>query len=178
MNAGLNPAERRFLTFALDLAANQMAVCDGFDEQDVASLESLRILAAETAEPALDALRRIHADMVTARSGGDEWASEWLGEVWTTFPLALRAAAGDMDAAEELAADFFQPGHTYADRDPDLYDWRFRCDMVTTHPEDGGRIALGWRHSKGEWGPIAYGEGDYDLHGFVGTTDQQEAPRG
>ncbi|MGW2112651.1 hypothetical protein, partial [Streptomyces sp. NPDC001948] len=64
--------------------------------------------AAETA--ALAALRRIHAGMVTCRSGGDEWASEWLSEHWSTLPLDLRAAAGDTDAAGELAAVTEEPG--------------------------------------------------------------------
>lgn len=58
---------------------------------------------AEAAAPALDALRLIYTDMVTCRSGGDEWASEWLGETWTALPLEVRASAGDTEAAEELA---------------------------------------------------------------------------
>jgi hypothetical protein len=33
---------------------------------------------------------------------GDEWAMEWLGEVWSALPLTVRAAAGDTDAADEL----------------------------------------------------------------------------
>ncbi len=73
---------------------------------------------------------------------------------------------------------FYEPGHTYADPNSRAYDWRFRCDMVTTHPEDGERTALGWRFFKGRWEPIAYGEDDWDVQGFVGTVDQQEAPRG
>lgn len=60
---------------------------------------------AQQAVPgALEALRTIRDDMARARSSGDEWASEWLGEVWTQFPLALRAAVGDQDAADELTA--------------------------------------------------------------------------
>ncbi|MFF8467946.1 hypothetical protein [Streptomyces griseus] len=83
----------------------------------------------------------------------------------------------DSDASKFVpSAPFFQPGHTYADLDP-AYDWRFRCDIVTTHPENGERTALGWRFFKGTWEPIAYGEDEYDLHGFVGTT-VQGAPRG
>ncbi|WND33979.1 hypothetical protein RI578_06580 [Streptomyces sp. BB1-1-1] len=60
--------------------------------------------ATETQADAMAALRTIRRDMDTARSGGDEWASEWFGDVWSQFPLALRAAAGDEDAATELAA--------------------------------------------------------------------------
>lgn len=58
---------------------------------------------------ALSALRTIHADMVTCRSGGDEWASEWLGDFWTQFPLSLRAMAGDDDALGELAETSEKP---------------------------------------------------------------------
>ncbi|MEU2402764.1 hypothetical protein ABZ609_00260 [Streptomyces rubiginosohelvolus] len=76
-----------------------------------------------------------------------------------------------------MSADFYEPGHTYADPDS-TYDWQFRCDTVTTHPEDGERTALGWRHFRGVWEPYAYGEDDFEVQGFVGTTDQPEAPRG
>lgn len=72
------------------------------DDHDHVADHRAEVLA-EADAPALDALRLIHADMVTCRSGGDEWASEWLGDLWTRLPLALRAAAGDKDAAEELA---------------------------------------------------------------------------
>jgi hypothetical protein len=54
-------------------------------------------------QPLIDALHFIHEDMERARSGGDEWAMEWMGGVWTELPLAVRAAAGDQDAAHELA---------------------------------------------------------------------------
>lgn len=77
-----------------------------------------------------------------------------------------------------MSADFYEPGHTYSDTAPALYDWRFRCDIVTTHPADGERTALGWRHFKGEWEPYAYGEDDWDVHGLVGLTSTTEAPRG
>ncbi|MFB7832043.1 hypothetical protein [Streptomyces sp. NPDC056056] len=54
-------------------------------------------------QPLIDALQRIHGDMENARSGGDEWASEWTIQVWNELPLAVRAAGGDHDAAQELA---------------------------------------------------------------------------
>ncbi|MFJ8301555.1 hypothetical protein ACIQ9R_37400 [Streptomyces sp. NPDC094447] len=65
-----------------------------------------------------------------------------------------------------MSADFFQPGYTYTDVSP-MYDWQFRCDLVTTHPEDGERTALGWRHFKGEWEPYAYNKDDWDIQRFV-----------
>ncbi|MFE7509723.1 hypothetical protein ACFU8I_00555 [Streptomyces sp. NPDC057540] len=54
-------------------------------------------------QPLVGALQRIHEDMENARSGGDEWASEWTVQVWNELPLAVRAAGGDQDAAQELA---------------------------------------------------------------------------
>jgi hypothetical protein len=82
-----------------------------------------------------------------------------------------RLAEGLRDLAEEKASaaaptatpDFFQPGHTYTEPG-DTTDWRFRCDSITAHPEDGERTALGWRHFRGEWEPYAYGEDDFEIH--------------
>lgn len=50
--------------------------------------------------PLIDALRTVYRSMVDCV--GDEWAMEWLGEVWTQLPLDVRAVAGDEDAAAEL----------------------------------------------------------------------------
>ncbi|MFF2405760.1 hypothetical protein [Streptomyces sp. NPDC058092] len=52
MPADLNSAERQFLTFALDLAADKMACHDGFTEEDEAALETFRRMADETADAA------------------------------------------------------------------------------------------------------------------------------
>lgn len=52
--------------------------------------------------PLIDALRTVYRSMVDCV--GDEWAMEWLGEVWTRLPLDVRAVAGDEDAVAELAA--------------------------------------------------------------------------
>ena len=73
-------------------------------------------------------------------------------------------------AARKADVDFFQPGQTYTDVEHPQYDWRFRCDTVTTHPEDGERTALGWRYFKGVWEPYAYGEDDWDVQQFMGKT--------
>ncbi|MFD8234064.1 hypothetical protein ACFV20_19550 [Streptomyces sp. NPDC059696] len=91
--------------------------------------------------------------------------------------LALDHAVEDANArdkARQSAPDFFQPGRTYTHVD-DGTDWKFRVDTVTTHPEDGERTALGWRHFRGEWEAIAYGEDDYEIHLLVGLA---EAPGG
>jgi hypothetical protein len=49
----------------------------------------------------IEALRTVFDSMEKSRP--DEWAMEWLGEVWTQIPLDIRALAGDQDAADELA---------------------------------------------------------------------------
>lgn len=67
------------------------------------------------------------------------------------------------EAKKQTAADFFQPGHTYSEPG-DTTDWRFRCDSITTHPGNGERTALGWRHFRGEWEPYAYDEDDFEIH--------------
>ncbi|MER6191812.1 hypothetical protein [Streptomyces cyaneofuscatus] len=79
MNAGLNPAERQFLTFALDLAADLMVSRgDEFDEQDEASLKSLRILATETEEPALRTPERgLITAVRSAKEGPSKWVVRW-----------------------------------------------------------------------------------------------------
>ncbi|WP_128977261.1 hypothetical protein [Streptomyces roseicoloratus] len=66
----------------------------------MASIQEYRALQ----QPLVDALRLIHEDMDRAHKGGDEWAMEWMGDVWSGLPLAVRAAAGDQDAAHEYAA--------------------------------------------------------------------------
>lgn len=119
----LNAMERQLLTFALELAADQMATrADEFDDGDRGALEYLRSL---TGQQAL------------------------------------------------LAPDFFQPGHTYTADD----GWQFRCDSVTSHPDNGELTALGWRHWRGEWETYAYHADDWDLAKFDGRA-ATGAPRG
>lgn len=90
----------------------------------------------------------------------------------TAAALASKVARGAVrpDNLRMLPPDFFQPGHTYTEPDGST-DWRFRCDSVTDHPDDGERTALGWRHFRGEWEPYAYGEDDWEIHQHVGYTD-------
>lgn len=76
---------------------------------------------------------------------------------------------------EKGTPDFFQPGHIYSDA---VFDWKFRVDTVTVHPENGERIALGWRYFKGQWEPIGYTEDDFDVQLAVGWTGVTEAGEG
>lgn len=85
-------------------------------------------------------------------------------------PVWLLASKVDRGAVRPdnlgmLPADFYQPGYVYSyPRYADGYDWKFRVDTVTTSPENGERVALGWRFWKGEWEPYAYAEDDWDIH--------------
>ncbi|MFD8407200.1 hypothetical protein ACFV1G_21245 [Streptomyces anulatus] len=84
-------------------------------------------------QPLVDALRHIREDMHRARRCGDEWAMEWMSDVWAELPLAVRAAGGDEDAVHELAAAGVQPPTT---TDPDrrnelLDEWLAIRDQAT-----------------------------------------------
>ena len=87
------------------------------------------------------------------------------------------AAREEKASGADAAPDFFQPGHTYADTDHGT-DWKFRCDSVTTHPDNNERTALGWRFFRGEWEPYAYHEDDWDVHQHLGHTDVTEGGEG
>lgn len=81
------------------------------------------------------------------------------------------AGLGEKATASATATpDFCQVGRTYSDPSADN-DWKFRVDTITTHPEDGERTALGWRHFRGEWTEQAYGEDDFEIHLLAGMTD-------
>ncbi|WP_329336193.1 hypothetical protein OG252_13380 [Streptomyces sp. NBC_01352] len=92
--------------------------------------------------------------------------------VWLLASKVERGAIRP-DNLRMLPADFFEPGHTYTESDGST-DWKFRCDAITTHPENGERTALGWRHFQGKWEPCAYFEDDFDVHQYVGHTDVTE----
>ena len=62
----------------------------------LATIKELKELRA----PLIEALTLVYRSMKDCV--GDEWAEEWLGEVWTQIPLDIRALAGDEDAAMEL----------------------------------------------------------------------------
>lgn len=80
--------------------------------------EQDRIMAAITADPrvtevrsspepapehpALTALRAVFQDMDSTGRSGDEWAYEWIHEVWPALvPQDVRIAVGDENAVEE-----------------------------------------------------------------------------
>lgn len=87
--------------------------------------------------------------------------------------LAERGPDAPYGVPADATPDFFQPGHTYAGTGGE--DWRFRCDTITTHPEEGDRTALGWRFFNGLWEATAYHEDEWDVHQAAGTIDVTEA---
>ncbi|MEV8354658.1 hypothetical protein ACFVTT_35445 [Streptomyces niveus] len=89
----------------------------------------------------------------------------------SVFEGEARAAATEKASAPAPTAtpDFFQPGFTYTNAEFPQYGWRFRCDTVTSSPDNGERTALGWRYFKGEWEPYAYYEDDWDIAKYDGT---------
>lgn len=104
-------------------------------------------------------------------AGGQERAAQ--ADAVAAMASKIERGAVRANNLRMLAADFYEPGHTYTEPDGST-DWRFRCDTVTTHPEHGGRTALGWRHFQGEWTECAYGEDDWKVHLFGGVTDVTE----
>jgi hypothetical protein len=104
------------------------------------------------------------------------WLTKKAREETPVWQLASKVDRGAVrpDNLRMLPADFFEPGHTYTEVG-DTTDWKFRCDYVTAHPEDGERTALGWRHFRGEWEPYAYGEDDWEIHRIADHIDATKA---
>jgi len=73
------------------------------------------------------------------------------------------------DKAEDAPLDFFQPGHTY------LYErlrWRFRCDAVTSRPDTGKRVAVGYSFfGHGNWQTGDMSEGIWAEGGWSDVTE-------
>lgn len=130
------------------------------DEQATTELD--RRLNGLVAEVLTDAADDLHHEVVANRGrdlygGGLHHAETRLRD--RAEQLGEEATA----AAATATPGFYQVGHTYTEPDG-LTDWKFRVDHVTTHPDDGERTALGWRHFRGEWEPYAYGEDDFEIH--------------
>ena len=85
--------------------------------------------------------------------------------------MAAELAARGMVAAPEVAPspDFFQRGRTY------LYTrlgWKFRCDAVTSHPDTGLRVAVGYsRFGHGKWQTGDLTEGIWAEGGWTDVTE-------
>lgn len=59
---------------------------------------------ALTFDKVMDALKAVFEDLDSTGRAGDEWAYEWVHEVWPRLvPLVVRKAVGEEDAAENPA---------------------------------------------------------------------------
>jgi len=88
----------------------------------------------------------------------DDEADGWTELPQPLLPVVAEGKGTGTTGGEPTPTDFYQPDHTYRGE----YGWAFRCDTVTTHPEDGERSALGWRYFNAEWNPYAYGPDDWE----------------
>ncbi|KUN03174.1 hypothetical protein AQI95_24775 [Streptomyces yokosukanensis] len=109
--AGIEPEQFDRWKAALDVEAH------GAGAQQQPDTDPLTLLTAPALLATIKELRDLRAPLIAALATvyrsmtsftGDEWAMEWLGEVWTQIPLDVRALAGDRNAADELAAPVAQ----------------------------------------------------------------------
>lgn len=63
------------------------------------------------------------------------------------------------------APGFFEPDHTYTRRDGTT----FQCFAVTTHPESGWRLAIGWHTDVADWTFLAHRNLGEWLHEYGGS---------
>ncbi|MEU8968101.1 hypothetical protein AB0D11_02300 [Streptomyces monashensis] len=87
--------------------------------------------------------------------------------------LVDHAAYEAQTRSDKAAPDFFQPDHTYLNT---RLHWRFRCDAVTTHPDTGKHVAIGW--SLFSPGDSQTGDMSEEEWAEVGWTDVTEAGEG
>lgn len=78
--------------------------------------------------------------------------------------MSLLDPDGDGDEPSR-ETDFFQPGHGYTHRD----GTDFHCVAVATHPNTGGRLAIGWHTDVAGWAFLAHRDINawrYEYDGF------------
>ncbi|MFJ8345087.1 hypothetical protein ACIQ9J_01665 [Streptomyces sp. NPDC094153] len=75
---------------------------------------------------------------------------------------------------EPAAPDFFQPGHAYTHRDGST----FRCVAVTTHPDSGERVALGWHTDTADWTFVGVRNINHWNHEYDGVEPPTETGEG
>jgi hypothetical protein len=110
----LTDAERQFLTFALDQAADEMSLADGFTADDEAALEKLRRLADGEQQPetqADDGPRCTCADAGTAFAPADHYADCPQAEQPAAEPAPVHIGGGAN--AEDCPACKTSPAPAY-----------------------------------------------------------------
>jgi hypothetical protein len=118
--AVLTDAERQFLTFALDQAADEMSFGDGFTDEDRAALDRLRRMADEAQQPTPDVVAVIVAALQERAGELSELAEEQMrpsleerAQEWhEAAGVARRAAKAAVSApVQEAPAPFTPPAH-------------------------------------------------------------------
>lgn len=144
---------------------------DGDDSEEEILARYVRWLAAEREQVRAEVLREV-AVLVDPAAPEVSFFGRYGAQIaaWLNM-LAAKGEASPAGPTATQPADFYQVDHTYRRTDP---EWAFRCDMVTTHPEDGERTALGWRYFKGQWAEYAYGPDDWEIAQLVGDWDHVE----
>lgn len=87
--------------------------------------------------------------------------------------LAKVAEAGTVPAA---GPEFFQPGHAYTHRN----GTDFRCVAVTTHPQTGEQLAMGWHIDS--WAlhypaTVGINQWNHEYDGAQAPTSTEDGPR-
>ena len=73
----------------------------------------------------------------------------------------------------EQQTEFFRPGRTYLFT---RLGWKFRCDAVTSHPDTGKRVAVGYSHfGHGKWQTGDLSEGIWAEGGWTDVTETESA---
>lgn len=70
----------------------------------------------------------------------------------------------------DATPDFFEPGHSYTHRDGST----FRCVAVTTHPDSGERVAIGWHTDTANWTFAGVRNINHWNHEYDGVTPANE----
>ncbi|MCX5253544.1 hypothetical protein OOK27_05075 [Streptomyces canus] len=85
----------------------------------------------------------------------------------TASLLASKVARGAVrpNNLRMLPPDFFEPDHAYSHRDGST----FRCVAVTTHPDGGERVALGWHTDTADWTFVAVRNINHWTHEYDGV---------
>ncbi|MFE2712284.1 hypothetical protein ACFXKI_09905 [Streptomyces mirabilis] len=75
------------------------------------------------------------------------------------------------EATADIVPDFFQPDHSYTHRDGST----FRCVAVTTHPDGGERVAIGWHTDTADWTFVGVRNINHWNHEYDGVQPPTEA---
>ncbi|MFE9127045.1 hypothetical protein ACFYOF_16770 [Streptomyces sp. NPDC007148] len=135
--------------------------------------------APETPEAVVDAFRAevlaANGDVTAERdclAMAVMFARQWGGgtpfELHQGIDEILATMPGNREKSSRAAVatpDFFEPGHSYTHRDGST----FRCVAVTTHPNGGERVAVGWHTDTAGWTFIGFRNINHWNHEYDGV---------